>query len=173
MKTELKNRILWFDGTSQVSPELVPELLLEGLKPEQLVATSSNEDLALFNSLSDIAIEFGKDKNRPFDMSYQIPERYKEIDLGDYLGDMLNKRDLGNNNLYIDRTRSELHEIKQRNMEMLVRTLIYVIDRLEQTGTVWGVGRGSSCASLVLYLIGLHKVDPIKFNIPMQEFFHD
>jgi len=173
MKTELKNRTIWFDGTSQVSPELVPDLLLEGFKPEQIVATSSNDDLTLFNTLSEEVIEFGKDKNRPFNMAYQIPQSYREINLSDYLGTMLNERGLGNNAQYIDRTRKELEEIRLRGMEMLVKTLIYVIDMLKETGTFWGVGRGSSCASLVLFLIGLHKVDPIKYNIPMTEFFHD
>jgi DNA polymerase III alpha subunit len=33
------------------------------------------------------------------------------------------------------------------------------------------VGRGSSVASYVLFLIGVHKIDPIKYELPIEEFF--
>ena len=75
--------------------------------------------------------------------------------------------------IYGRRVDNELAMIKKMNMAEFFRTLIYVVETLKSTKTVWGVGRGSSCASLVLYLIGLHRVDPVKFNIDMTEFFHD
>jgi DNA polymerase III alpha subunit len=179
VKTELKNRTLWFDGTSQVSPELVPELLLEGVQPSRIVVTEPNDDIDQFNALVDEVIEFGKDKNRPFDMSYRIPRDFLEMDLEDYvfryLEDFIeaNPKDEKTFDLYYNRVKVEMQEIRLRGMEPLVKTLVYVIDKLAETETFWGVGRGSSCASLVLFLIRLHKVDPIKYGIPMGEFFHD
>jgi DNA polymerase III alpha subunit len=35
---------------------------------------------------------------------------------------------------------------------------------------VWGVGRGSSVASYVLFLIGIHKVNSLKYNLDIKEF---
>jgi DNA polymerase III alpha subunit len=47
----------------------------------------------------------------------------------------------------------------------------YLVDTLRKNKIIWGVGRGSSVASYVLYLIGVHKVDSIKYNLPIEEFF--
>jgi len=57
------------------------------------------------------------------------------------------------------------------NMSNLFRSILYLIDHFTQHNIVWGVGRGSSCASYVLYLFGLHCVDCIKYNIDAKEFF--
>ena len=35
---------------------------------------------------------------------------------------------------------------------------------------IWGVGRGSSVASYVLYLIGIHKIDSMYYDLPINEF---
>jgi DNA polymerase III alpha subunit len=35
---------------------------------------------------------------------------------------------------------------------------------------VWGVGRGSSVASYVLFLIGVHRIDSMKYNLDYKEF---
>lgn len=181
MKTVLKNRTLWFDGTSQVAPELVPELLLEGVPPSKIVVTELNDDIKQFNRMSEIMMGFGKEANAALSLAYNIPKRYKDLDVDEYLrgqakifvivgsdGPFSDEQKAE----YLKRTEDEILEIRSRGMEMLVRTLIYVLDSFKQSGTVWGVGRGSSCASLALFLIGLHKVNPVKYRIPMTEFFH-
>ena len=177
MKTGLKNRTLWFDGTNQVAPELVPELLLEGVPPSKIVVTELNDDIKQFNLMSEIMMEFGKTGNSKFPKNYLIPKSYSEIRLSAYalknLSDYWTEIDPKDRLAYSDRLKKELEEITKRDMEMLVKTMIYVIDMFKKSGTVWGVGRGSSCASLVLFLIGVHKVDPIKYRIPLSEFFHD
>jgi DNA polymerase III alpha subunit len=35
---------------------------------------------------------------------------------------------------------------------------------------VWGVGRGSSVASYVLYLIGVHKINSMYYDLDIEEF---
>jgi DNA polymerase III alpha subunit len=35
---------------------------------------------------------------------------------------------------------------------------------------LWGVGRGSSVASYCLYILGVHKVDSIKYELDIHEF---
>jgi DNA polymerase III alpha subunit len=49
----------------------------------------------------------------------------------------------------------------------------YIVDTLRANNIIWGVGRGSSVASYVLHIIGVHKIDPIKYNIPIEEFFKE
>jgi DNA polymerase III alpha subunit len=41
---------------------------------------------------------------------------------------------------------------------------------MHQNNVVWGVGRGSSVASYVLYLLGVHKIDSLKYNLDIHEF---
>jgi DNA polymerase III alpha subunit len=173
MKTELKDRTLWYDGTSEVTADLVPELFLLGVQPEQIVVTDSNEDIVAFDALSDVQLAKTKTKNNPLSTAWRVPAEYLQLDLTKFIIDALNKVPEDQRDVYAQRALAELEEIRVRGLENLFRALIYVIDRFKETNQVWGVGRGSSCASLVLYLIDLHKVDPIKFGIPLTEFFHD
>jgi DNA polymerase III alpha subunit len=180
VKTQLKNRVLWYDGTSQVDPDLVPQLLLAGVPPQFIALNGRNEDVDLFNSLADEPLEFGKIKNRPLDVSWKIPAKYQSFDLDKELHELLidfvtvnSRLTSEQRNAYKNRLMDEIKEVKIRGMEMMLRTLWYVLDTLREKNIVWGVGRGSSCASLILFLMGLHKVDPIKYNIPLTEFFHD
>jgi DNA polymerase III alpha subunit len=173
MKTELKDRTLWYDGTSQVLPELVPGLLLCGVPLEKIVVTQTNQDVIQYNLLADLPLEAEKVKNHPLDLTWLIPQSYTQIKLDLFLGDKLVARGLSDNPEYASRLSVELEQVQLRGMEPLVKTLIYVVDKFKESKTVWGVGRGSSCASLILFLIDLHKVDPVKYNISMEEFFHD
>lgn len=52
----------------------------------------------------------------------------------------------------------------------MLRTLVYVVDTLHANSVPWGVGRGSSVNSYVLFLIGVHNIDPIAYNLDWREF---
>ena len=41
---------------------------------------------------------------------------------------------------------------------------------VKENKIVWGVGRGSSVASYVLYLLGIHKIDSIQYRLDWKEF---
>jgi DNA polymerase III alpha subunit len=62
---------------------------------------------------------------------------------------------------------------KQHAMEDVLRFLIYMTSTLREAGVWWGVGRGSSVASYCLYLIGVHKIDSIKFGLDIHEFIRE
>ena len=62
-------------------------------------------------------------------------------------------------------------EMEKRDMFPFVRCMLYVRDKFRQNNVVWGVGRGSSCACLIFYLLDINRVDPVKYDIPMEEFF--
>lgn len=68
------------------------------------------------------------------------------------------------------RVHMEMDLYEERGLEPLLRTMIYLVDHFRQRRIVWGVGRGSSVASYVLYLIGAHKIDSIKHNLSITEF---
>lgn len=92
-----------------------------------------------------------------------IPDEYKNMDIEGYLVHVCPKENY-------QRLIEELQEFRARNMLPLLRTLKYVVDTLRQHNIVWGVGRGSSVASYVLYLLGVHKIDSIKYSLDWQEF---
>lgn len=64
----------------------------------------------------------------------------------------------------------ELELFIQHGMFDLLFYLKYLVDTLREHKITWGVGRGSSVASYVLYLIGVHKIDSIKYNLDVHEF---
>jgi DNA polymerase III alpha subunit len=70
-----------------------------------------------------------------------------------------------------DRVNQELELFIKNDMYDVLHVMKYIVDTLRENNIVWGVGRGSSVASYVLYLIGVHKVDSIKYNLPIEEFF--
>lgn len=69
-----------------------------------------------------------------------------------------------------DRVTQELELFIQHGMFDLLFYLKYLVDTMRENNIVWGVGRGSSVASYVLYLIGIHKIDSIKYELDIREF---
>jgi len=173
VKTELKDRELFYDGTSRVKPELVPELLLRGVTPDKLRVFSLNDDVELFNQLSDDPITTGDNIAFTPDLTWQLPKAIQELDLRAFFAAALRERGLENSLEYVRRVEQELEQVERRGLQQLIRALIFVVATFVERKQVWGVGRGSSCASLLLFLIGLHLVDPVKYKIPLEEFFHD
>jgi DNA polymerase III alpha subunit len=72
-----------------------------------------------------------------------------------------------------NRVDQELELFIKNDMYDILHVMKYIVDTLRANNIVWGVGRGSSVASYVLYLIGVHKIDSIKYNLPIEEFFKE
>lgn len=68
-----------------------------------------------------------------------------------------------------DRIEEELDAFRERGMFPLLRYMVYLVDFMRENNIVWGVGRGSSVASYVLYLIGVHRINSIQFDLDWQE----
>jgi len=96
--------------------------------------------------------------------SWFIPKEYKELDIAKWLLDQCHTDEQ-----YL-RVVEELELYVQHNMIDVLVCIKYLVDYMRQHDIVWGVGRGSSVASYCLYLIGLHKVDSIKFQLDITEF---
>jgi DNA polymerase III alpha subunit len=93
-----------------------------------------------------------------------IPEEYKTLDISEWLISQCNT------NIEKERVCSELSLYHQYNMLDVLRCVKYLVDTMRTRNIVWGLGRGSSVASYCLYLIGIHKVDSIKYNLDIREF---
>ena len=96
-----------------------------------------------------------------------MPDDYKDINVFEYV---LGKAETPCPQHIQDRIWEELHEYKNRGMAPLLRYMVYLVDFMRENDIVWGVGRGSSVASYVLFLIGVHRVDSIKYNLDWREF---
>ncbi|NBR61026.1 MAG: hypothetical protein EBT86_05130 [Actinobacteria bacterium] len=94
-----------------------------------------------------------------------LPAEYKDFDIENWIYNKIPPWD--ENNIRIT---EELDEFKNRNMMDILRWLKYMVDICREKNIVWGVGRGSSVSSYVLYLIGVHKIDPIKYNLDWKDF---
>ena len=68
------------------------------------------------------------------------------------------------------RVEDEYIEFEKRGLISVLKFLNYFVETLRKNNIVWGVGRGSSVASYCLYLLGVHKIDSIKYNLDMEEF---
>jgi hypothetical protein len=99
-----------------------------------------------------------------------LPNEYRNIDLVKYCHERLEEKLPDHSQEYLNRLDYELEHMHKREMDDFIRCIIFVFETLEIHDVFHGVGRGSACASLVLYLIGVHMVDPIEYDIPINEF---
>jgi len=171
---ELHNRIITDTGKVVAKYPLIRDMLLQG-KDISVLPTQRNNDIALFHKVHHSrAKQWESDGNvvgPPLSAyDWNIPEEYLDIDIVDKCYNILCDKHI-DTGVYIDRLTIELEYIISNEMTGFLQSLIYVTDILRENCIVWGVGRGSSCASLVLFLLDINKIDPVKYNIPMEEFY--
>ena len=95
---------------------------------------------------------------------WYMPDKFKSIDIESYvLG-------LAKTSEEIDRVKEELELYKKFGLYPVLKFLIYLIDLMRTNNIVWGVGRGSSVSSYILYLIGVHKVNSILYKLDINDF---
>ena len=113
-----------------------------------------------YHSINQTVEEF----DRVLQGNWHMPVEYKDMDIAEYvLG--LCKADHE-----LQRVGQELLLFQERDLFDLLRYLKYLVDTLRKNNVVWGVGRGSSVASYVLFLIGVHKIDSLYYNLDIEEF---
>ena len=93
-----------------------------------------------------------------------MPEEYKTLDIAKYVL-LLCKTDQE-----LQRVGHELLLFQERDMFDLLRYLKYLVDVMRENNIVWGVGRGSSVSSYVLYLLGVHRINSLYYDLPIEEF---
>lgn len=93
-----------------------------------------------------------------------MPDNYKNFNIKQYI------LSLCKNDIQRDRVNLELELFEKHKMIPLLCFLKYFIDKMREDKILWGVGRGSSVASYCLYLLGIHKIDSIKYELDIREF---
>lgn len=121
-----------------------------------------------YNSVADeLDLEYITDE-QVISREFNIPKHYKEIDVVEYVLNLVPGRmDAPDTVLRVEQ---ELALYEARNLFPVLQLMIYIVDTMRKHKIVWGVGRGSSVASYVLYLIGIHKIDSIKYELDIREF---
>lgn len=95
---------------------------------------------------------------------WHMPEEYKNLDIAEHI------LSLCDSDTKLQRCGQELLLFQERNLFDLLRYLKYLVDTMRSHNMIWGVGRGSSVASYVLYLLGVHRIDSIYYDLEPTEF---
>lgn len=160
---------------------ITPEELFEGLYSGKIKSLESifvdKETAEQFNKIKNFnkdnfeslqiykkpeeSIEFFDEANQ---CDWFMPKEYLEFPLEQWLIDQCKTEDEQK------RVREELALFIQHGMFDLLFYLKYLVDTMRENKIVWGVGRGSSVASYVLYLLGVHKINSIKYDLDIREF---
>ena len=97
-------------------------------------------------------------------LQWQMPAEYYEIDIAKWVLDQCKTEE------ELQRAGDELIKFHDRNMFPLLKYLKYLVDTMRRNNIVWGVGRGSSVASYVLYVIGIHRINSLYYQLSVDEF---
>jgi|TARA_B110000483_G_scaffold240824_1_gene322317 DNA polymerase III alpha subunit len=108
--------------------------------------------------------------NGNWSKEFNIPEHYKGIDVEAYIRGLIPREGGSTTESPLLRVEQELAEFRARNLFPVLQLLIYIVDTLRKNNLVWGVGRGSCVASYCLFLIGIHKVNSLEYNLDLREF---
>lgn len=95
---------------------------------------------------------------------WQMPIEYREMDIAKWVLDQCKNEE------ELQRAGDELLKFHDRGMFSLLQYLKYLVDTMRRNNIVWGVGRGSSVASYVLYLIGIHRINSLYYQLSVDEF---
>lgn len=93
-----------------------------------------------------------------------MPDKYKELDIAEYILNLCTTQE------QLQRVGEELLLFQERDLFNLLRYLKYLVDVMQENHIIWGVGRGSSVASYVLYLLGVHRIDSMYYDLDPHEF---
>lgn len=126
-------------------------------------------------SSNPILVKEGFDQSNIRSDVWKIPESFKQLsydDIIDKLVDVQTARGI-TDDANLTRTKRIVTEMrayeKANNLDM-IRLMMYIISTLEQHKQIWGVGRGSSVSSYVLFLIGVHDIDSVEYDLDFTDF---
>lgn len=93
-----------------------------------------------------------------------MPDKYKQFDVAEYVLGLCKTQE------ELQRVGHELLLFQERDLFNVLRYMKYLVDVMRENNLVWGVGRGSSVASYVLYLLGVHRVNSMFYDLDVNEF---
>lgn len=96
--------------------------------------------------------------------TWYMPEQYRDMDIAERV------LSLCTTDAELQRCGQELMLFQERDLFDLLRYLVYLVDIMREHRLIWGVGRGSSVASYVLYKLGVHRIDSLYYELDPEEF---
>lgn len=163
-------------GQAILSSDNLRELLLQGKNISHLNVIF-DEEIDLFqkyqSGLIPDTITFldAPEEKLTFDEFHQqradewvFPIVYQQINVKQWLLDKCKTQ------VEIDRVDEEYKLFEERELLMLLRLFIFLVDYMREKGYIWGVGRGSSVSSYILFLIGVHRVDSLKYGFDIKDY---
>jgi DNA polymerase III alpha subunit len=155
------------------------ELFYKGIGHQEVLAVDSVETQA-FNTWCDTFDKANKklDLYCPLDITpdrfhaerqadWLMTEECKSFDIESWLRAQCTTSE------QLARVDAELTLYVNHQMCDVLRLLRYIVDTLRANNVMWGVGRGSSVASYCLFLIGVHRIDSLLYDLPINEFIKD
>jgi DNA polymerase III alpha subunit len=95
---------------------------------------------------------------------WHMPEQYRDMDIAQWTLDQCHTQE------ELQRVGQELLLFQERNLFPLLKQLKFIVDTWRSNNVVWGVGRGSSVASYVLFLLGVHRINSMYYDLDIAEF---
>ena len=135
-------------------------LVENNIKFDEVLQLENAPELIQYNKL-DMTVEQFDNINQS---NWLMPEQYKTMDIAQYV---LNQCQ---GEAELQRAGKELLLFQERDMFVLLRYLKYLVDTMRENNIVWGVGRGSSVASFVLFLLGIHRINSLYYQLDIGEF---
>lgn len=96
--------------------------------------------------------------------SWFMPPEYQTIDIVQLILDRCSC------DAELQRAGQELIMYAERDLLDLLRYMHYFVETADKHNVVLGVGRGSSVSSFVLYLLRVHKINSLYFDLDITEF---
>lgn len=154
---------------SVLTVDEVIELMLNG-KSETGIVIKNEEEFVSYNAVYPDRLKLEQEfesaslAHKKFSQTWFMPEKFHTINILDYCLSRVSTKE------EIDRVNYEYNLFVERDLVTLLRYFVYLVDTMTLNNIIWGVGRGSSVSSYILYLIGIHRINSIKYNLDVREF---
>ena len=122
------------------------------------------DDVPKFINYNELAAESLEEFDHRCQNNWHMPDEYQQLDIAAHVIAMCDTPEK------LQRVGHELLLYQERGLFDLLRYLKYLVDVMRDNHVIWGVGRGSSTASYVLYLLGVHQIDSIYYDLDVSEF---
>lgn len=141
-----------------------PEKMLVDSTVDVETAALFLDNIPLFLEYNEMADQSVEEFDHRCQDNWHMPEEYKKLDIAEYVLNLCNTQE------ELQRCGQELLLYQEKNLFNLLRYLVFLVDTMRKNNLIWGLGRGSSVSSYVLYLIGIHRINSIYYDLDISEF---
>lgn len=155
MQSELADRTLFFDGESAWTEDALLKSILAGVDVGNPKTKTKIAGYRVKNECGALP-----------EKRWCIPQPYLDIDLDELFDEL--SHDKGDE--ATTRVKYELALFRKHGLVDVLYLMCFIRDKLTRDNIVWGVGRGSSVSSYLLYLLDIHLIDSVKYDLDIHDF---